>query len=75
MDLAFTLNRSEDLETGLLRLYKDLGITVKLKDYDIPEQDLRKIAFYAYRDAVNIATNPTRLSEKKILSLLEGVYD
>jgi aldehyde:ferredoxin oxidoreductase len=75
LDLAFILNRSEDLETGLLRLYNDLGIIPKLKGFDIPEQDLRKIAFYVYRDAVNIATNPTQLSERKILSLLEGVYD
>ena len=75
LDLAFMLNGLEDLEEALLKLYKDLGITATLKDNNIPEEDLKKIAFYTYRDAVNIATNPSRLSEKKILSLLEDVYD
>lgn len=75
LDLSFLLSRSEDLESALIKLYQDLHITVKLKDYGIPKDDLRKIAFYAYRDAVNIATNPSPLTEKKILSLLEDVYD
>jgi len=74
-DLAFMLNRSQDLETALIKLYEDLHITAKLKEFGIPEEDLRKIAFFAYRDAVNIATNPSALTEKKILSLLENVYD
>ena len=74
-DLAFMLNRSQDLETALIKLYEDLHITAKLKEFGIPGEDLRKIAFFAYRDAVNIATNPSALTEKKILSLLENVYD
>jgi len=75
LDLAFMLNGLEDLEEALLKLYKDLEITATLKNNNIPKEDLRKIAFYTYRDAVNIATNPSELSEKKILSLLEDVYD
>ncbi|MFC1885301.1 iron-containing alcohol dehydrogenase, partial [Thermodesulfobacteriota bacterium] len=74
-ELAFMLNGFTDLEEGLLKLYKSLDITPTLKDNNIPEEDLKKIAFYTYRDAVNIATNPSPLSEKKILSILEGVYD
>ena len=74
-ELAFILNRSEDLETALLRLYEALHVSPRLKDYGIPREDLRKIAFYAHRDAVNMATNPTTMSEKKILSLLEAVYE
>ncbi len=74
-ELAFMLNRSEDLETALLRLYEALHISPRLEDYGIPREDLRKIAFYAHRDAVNMATNPTVMSEKKILSLLEAVYE
>jgi aldehyde:ferredoxin oxidoreductase len=75
LDLAFMLNRSDDLEKALLNLYNDLDITATLKDNGIPEEDLKKIAFYAYRDAVNMATNPTPLSEHNIRSLLERVYD
>jgi len=74
-ELAFMLNRSEDLETALLRLYEALHVSPRLKDYGIPKEDLRKIAFYAHRDAVNMATNPTVMSENKILSLLEAVYE
>lgn len=74
-ELAFLLNRSEDLETALLRLYEALHISARLKDYGIPREDLRKIAFYTHRDAVNMATNPAVMSEKKILSLLEAVYE
>jgi aldehyde:ferredoxin oxidoreductase len=73
-ELAFILNRSEDLETALLRLYETLHVSPRLKDYGIPREDLRKIAFYAHRDAVNMATNPTVMNERKILSLLEKVY-
>jgi len=75
LDLAFMLNRSDDLEKALLGLYSDLDITATLKDNGIPEEDLKKIAFYAYKDAVNMATNPTQLSENKIRSLIERVYD
>jgi alcohol dehydrogenase class IV len=69
------LNDLEDLEEALLKLYTDMAITPTLKSNNIPEDDLKKIAFYTYRDAVNIATNPARLSERKILTLLEEVYD
>ena len=74
-ELAFMLNGLEDLEEALGKLYKDMEITPTLKSNHIPEEDLKKIAFYTYRDAVNIATNPSKLSEKKILSLLEDVYN
>lgn len=74
-ELAFILNRSEDLETALLRLYETLHVSPRLRDYGIPREDLRKIAFYAHRDAVNMATNPTTISEKQIQSLLEAVYE
>lgn len=74
-ELAFLLNRSGDLEGALLRLYKDLDIPVGLKNYDIPKEDLRKIAFYTHRDAVNMATNPAVLSESQVLALLEEVYE
>jgi alcohol dehydrogenase class IV len=46
-----------------------------VKNNNIPEEDLKKIAFYTYRDAVNIATNPSHLSERKILLLLEDAYE
>jgi aldehyde:ferredoxin oxidoreductase len=75
LDLAFMLNGSKDLEGALLKLYKDLDIAANLRDNHIPEEDLGKIAFYTYRDAVNMATNPSPLTERKILSLLEDVYE
>jgi aldehyde:ferredoxin oxidoreductase len=75
IDLAQLLNRSNDLEEGLLELYRKLDIPVRLKGLGIPKDDLKKIAFYASRDAVNMATDPTSISEGKILELLQEIYE
>lgn len=74
MDLAFILNRSMDLEDALNKFYEELEISANLKEQGIPKSELRGIAFHTYRDAVNMATNPTAMSEKKILSLIEEMY-
>ena len=74
MDLAFALNRSMDLEDALGKLYGELGISVSLKALGIPRSDLREIAFHVYQDSVNMATNPTAMTEKKIVRLLEEIY-
>ncbi|MBM4340806.1 MAG: iron-containing alcohol dehydrogenase [Deltaproteobacteria bacterium] len=75
IDLAQMLNRSNDLEEGLLEFYRKLDIPVQLKGLGIPKEDLKRIAFYASRDAVNMATDPTSISEKKILELLQEIYE
>jgi alcohol dehydrogenase class IV len=46
-----------------------------LKALGIPKDDLKKIAFYTSRDAVNMATDPTSISEQKILELLQEIYE
>ena len=75
MDMAQLLSRSNDLEASLLDLYKKLDIPVSLKAHGIPKADLKKIAFYASRDAVNMATDPTSPSQEEILELLQEIYE
>ena len=75
IDMAQLLNRSNDLEEGLLKFYRKLDIPISLKALGIPKEDLKKIAFYASRDAVNMATDPTSVSEQKILELLLEIYE
>jgi hypothetical protein len=48
---------------------------VSLKAEGIPLADLEKIAFFTSRDAVNMATDPTTPSRRKILELLQEMYD
>ena len=73
-DLAWALDRSDDLEGSLLKLYRDMDISTNLSELGVLEKDLKKIAFYASKDAVNMATNPAPISERRILELLEGLY-
>jgi aldehyde:ferredoxin oxidoreductase len=75
VDMAQLLNRSNDLEEGLLEFYRRLDIPISLKALGIPKEDLKKIAFYASRDAVNMATDPTSISEKRILEFLQEIYE
>jgi len=73
-DLAWALDRSDDLEAALIKLYKDLKVAWRLRDFDIPEKDLRKIAFETSKDVVNIASNPSPVSQHRILELLKESY-
>jgi aldehyde:ferredoxin oxidoreductase len=75
IDMAQLLNRSNDLEGSLLEFYRKLDIPISLKALGIPKDDLKKVAFYASRDAVNMATDPTSISEQKILELLLEIYE
>jgi len=75
MDMAYLIDRSGDLEESLRTLYRNLGISLSLKAHGIPRDALKEIAFTASRDAVNMATDPTSPSQKKILELLIEMYD
>jgi aldehyde:ferredoxin oxidoreductase len=75
IDMAQLLNRSNDLEGSLLEFYRKLDIPISLKAHGIPKDDLKKIAFYASRDAVNMATDPTTPSQQKMLELLMEIYE
>jgi len=75
IDMAQLLNRSNDLEESLRALYRKLDVSLSLKALDIPREDLKKIAFYASRDAVNMATDPTTPDHGRILQLLEEIYE
>jgi alcohol dehydrogenase class IV len=74
-DMAYLINRSDDLEESLRYLYGELGVSLKLKEQGVPRESLREIAFYTSRDAVNMATDPTTPSEAHILKLLEAMYE
>ena len=74
LDLAWALDRTDDLEKALVEFYRSLNISTRLKDLGVPEKELRKVAFYTCRDVVNIATNPSSISEHTILELLKTVY-
>ncbi len=73
-DLAWALDRSADLETALVKFYKDLNMPCTLKDLEIPKKDLGKIAFETSRDAANIASNPLPVEESRILEVLKECY-
>jgi alcohol dehydrogenase class IV len=75
IDMAQLLNRSDDLEEGLLEFYRTLDIPISLKALGVPKEDLKKVAFYTSRDAVNMATDPTSISQQKILELLQEIYE
>jgi alcohol dehydrogenase len=74
-DMAQLLNRSNDLEESLLEFYEKLDIPISLKALGIPKEDLKKIAFYTSRDAVNMATDPTSIGQQRILELLLEIYE
>jgi len=74
-DIAQLLNHSDDLEGSLLEFYRKVDIHISLKAQGIPKDDLRKIAFYTSRDAINMATDPTSISQQEILELLMEIYD
>jgi len=73
-ELAWALDQSDDLENALVKLYGDLNIPTRLRDLGVSEEDLKSIAFYASKDVVNIATNPSAISQHRILELLKGFY-
>ncbi|HQK99758.1 MAG TPA: iron-containing alcohol dehydrogenase [Smithellaceae bacterium] len=75
MDMAYLINRSDDLEAALRRLYGELNIDLKLKNYGLKKEDLKEIAFYTSRDAVNMATDPTSPGQSKILEILTAMYE
>jgi alcohol dehydrogenase class IV len=75
VDMAQLLNRSNNLEKSLFEFYRKLDIPISLKAHGIPKDDLKKIAFYASRDAVNMATDPTSISQQKMFELLLEIYD
>jgi len=74
MDMAYLINRTDDLEAALRWLYGELKIDLRLESYGISGEDLKEIAFYTSRDAVNMATDPTSPGESRILELLNKMY-
>jgi len=74
LDLAWTLDRSDDLEAALKRLYDDLNMPTRFSALGIPEAALGKIAFETTKDVVNLASNPIPLDEPGILELLKEFY-
>ncbi|MRR18067.1 MAG: iron-containing alcohol dehydrogenase [Deltaproteobacteria bacterium] len=75
MDMAYLINRSDDLESALRWLYGELNIDLRLKAHGITKEAIKEIAFYTSRDAVNMATDPTSPSQQKILEVLMSMYE
>jgi aldehyde:ferredoxin oxidoreductase len=73
-DLAWALDRSKDLESALINLYKDLGMPLRFRDLGISQSDLKRIAFEASLDVANMVGNPQPVKEPQILKLLEEFY-
>jgi len=74
LDLALALNRSEDLESALVRLYKDLNLPIRFKDLRITEEGLKTIAFEVGKDAANLAGNPVPVNDRRIIEILKEFY-
>ncbi len=74
MDMAYLINRTDDLEGALRWLYSELNIDLRLKSQGITKEALKEIAFYTSRDAVNMATDPTSPSQQRILEVLTSMY-
>ena len=73
-DLAWALNRTNDLEAALLRLYEDLKLSTRIRDVGVGEDELERIAFEASLNTVNLAANPQPVTEHKIYELLKEFY-
>lgn len=73
-DLAWELDHSEDLESALSKLFKDLDMSTRLRDFGIPEADLERIAFETSNDVPNLSGNPTILKRGDILKVLKEFY-
>lgn len=73
-DLAWALDRSNDLESSLLKLYGNLNIRSRIRDAGVKEEDLARIAFEVSANAVNLAANPQPVTKKKIHALLQEFY-
>ena len=72
--LAWTLNRSHDLESGLKKLYKDIGMPTRLRDLGIKESEFKRIAFETSMDVPNMVGNPIPPNERQIYDLLKLFY-
>jgi len=73
-DLARVLDGSEDLGAALAGLFRGLNVPARLRDLDIPQEDLEKIAFETTSDVANMTGNPIPLSMNQILKTLKEFY-
>jgi aldehyde:ferredoxin oxidoreductase len=73
-DLAWALNRLNNLETALIGLYHELELPLRISDLKIPEKDLAGIALETSLDAANLASNPSFVSKAEILKILKDLY-
>ncbi len=73
-ELAWALDRSNELETALLSLYRDLGMHTRIRDVGVKEEDMARIAFEVSINAVNLAANPQPVTEQNIHALLREFY-
>jgi alcohol dehydrogenase class IV len=73
-DLAWALDGSDDLLDALIRLYRDLDMPLRFRDLEIPEADLKNIAFETSMDVPNMLGNPVPPKKGQVLELLRKFY-
>ncbi len=73
-DLAWAIDGSNDLEKALTKLFKDLELTTRFRDFGIPEEDLEKIAFETSKDVPNLSGNPVPLKMPQLLEVIKEFY-
>jgi 4-hydroxybutyrate dehydrogenase len=74
-ELAWALDRSDDLEAALLKLYEDVNMSYKLKDLGLGESDVKRLAFFTSKEVALVVFNPAPLSDRRILEILQGIYE
>ncbi len=62
----------EEFAKDIYKLKEKIGLANKLRDYNIKENDLEKIASLC--TSPNILSNPYKFNKDKILNLLESIY-
>ncbi len=73
-DLAWALDKTDNLEKSLNNFYSKLNMPLHIKDLGIPKDGLKEIAYETYINAINLAANPTPLNEKQVLKLIRDGY-
>jgi len=73
-DIAYVLDRSQDLESALTKLYEDIAMPTRFGALGIKETELRRIAFEASMDVPNMVGNPLPPNEARILEVIKAFY-
>ena len=78
LSVARILNGGNATESDLPHIFFDLiseaGLPTNLGAFEIKEKDISKLSTFAFKDGCHL-TNPLKMSEEKIQSFLNPLYD